>query len=212
VDEQQSQASVETARPLVSRTMGCCSRGDAGVVLPVAEAPTPATADATSASDAVETTAAEERSATSKVLGMALKDDLPAGERISITLRQGDGSTIAVSVHPDQTITQVHTQISRALGAHSYPAYALRLIFKARVLSMHGENTIRSFDIHEGDIIQMVVVRDGAAHRFTPAEEEIDKGGDAAATQNRSMRRLSTQGLTFHRRGTTSRPPPPASP
>lgn len=135
-------------------------RGDASVVLPVApEAAAPASSEESEHSG--HGTAGEEESgALSKALGVeALKEDEHSGEVVALTLKQGDGSTFAINVPLDHTISQMHTLISRRMGPSRYPSYALRLIFKAKVLTMHAEQTVRSFDLTDGDTIQLVVVR-----------------------------------------------------
>ena len=126
-------------------------------MLPVAESSIEGTAEPAAKTGETDT---EGSAQLSKVLGVALKDEFPAEGRISMTLRQGDGKMFAVSVHPDQTINQIHVEISRHTKC---PAYALRLIFKGKVLSNYGDQTLRSFAITEGDIVQFVVVRADAA-------------------------------------------------
>lgn len=52
------------------------------------------------------------------------------------------------------------------LGEANCPIYAIRVVHKAKVLSHHAESTLGDIGIESGDLLLLVVVRDGAAPRI----------------------------------------------
>ena len=98
--------------------------------------------------------------------GASSKDQYPSltaaangrPDAFTVTLRRGNGQTLSLAVYPEQTVDQLHQQISLAFGP-GLPSYAIRLIFKSKVMSMYGSQTVGSFGLAEGDTLQLVVVR-----------------------------------------------------
>ena len=154
--------------------LACCGRGtikDRGVVIPATEPELPETpqrnSEPTPATDPVAPAGTPQR----KDSGASSKDLYPSltaaangrPDAFTVTLRRGNGQTLPLSVYPEQTVDQLHQQISFALGP-GLPAYAIRLIFKSKVISMYGSQTVGSFGVAEGDILQLVVVRPRRPH------------------------------------------------
>lgn len=92
------------------------------------------------------------------VLAAALHD-VDDSETFRIELSRGDGSTFIMKCHHAQSISDLHARISKALGRRDVPQYAIRLIYKAKVLSNHPESTLGSYGVADGDTINLCVVR-----------------------------------------------------
>jgi len=103
--------------------------------------------------------------------GAAAAEDIPEGPGVEfeVNVRAGNGMTFKVSVAENMKINDLHSQISRLLGEGECPVYAIRLIYKTKVLSHSPSDRLRDFGIVPPGAsdpkpqLQLVVVRDGAA-------------------------------------------------
>jgi hypothetical protein len=99
--------------------------------------------------------------------GAAAAEDIPEGPGVEfeVNVRAGNGMTFKVSVAENMKINDLHSQISRLLGEGECPVYAIRLIYKTKVLSHSPSDRLRDFGIvppGAGDPkpqLQLVVVR-----------------------------------------------------
>ena len=122
----------------------------------------------------------------------------------TIELIQGDGQTFSMRVHDAMSVAEVHKKISTALGPARCPMYAIRLIYKAKVLSHDPSATLGSFSVSEGEQLRLVVVRDGAAQRLNGGGG--DTGCSNSIAKKRPGRRRLSSISTFTRSGTGSLP------
>jgi hypothetical protein len=77
----------------------------------------------------------------------------------SVKVRAGNGTMFSLNVHEKLKVDDVHKQIARKLGEAECPLYALRLIYKSKVLSHRPDELLGDFGIAEGEMLQLVVVR-----------------------------------------------------
>ena len=87
-----------------------------------------------------------------------VSDSTPRPSYYDIKVRTGSGATFTLSVHNGQKVNDVHKQISKLHSDGECPLYAIRLIHRSKVLSMHGDALLGTFDIADGDTMQLVVV------------------------------------------------------
>jgi len=97
----------------------------------------------------------------SSALGQVDESDM-----FSITLMRGDGISFQLRCHAEQSIGELHTQISESLGPQDCPKYAIRLIHRVKVLSLTESATLSSFGVAEGEVVHLLIVRDAAAMRL----------------------------------------------
>ena len=76
----------------------------------------------------------------------------------------GDGTQFPLSIHKELKVHEVHKLISLARGEKECPAYAIRLVRGAKVMSHRPNETIGTFGVAAGDMIHMVLVCDAASH------------------------------------------------
>jgi len=124
---------------------------------------------------------------------LAAATGLDETEMFIITLQQGNGATFQMKCHSSQSIGDMHSQISHALGARNCPKYAIRLIFKSKVISNTETATLASFGVSEDDTITLVIVRDGAAQRFH-GDPDADAAAERSAAAKASRRASTTRG------------------
>ena len=121
--------------------LACCGRGtikDRGVVIPATEPELPETPQRNSEPTPQQTGGPSGR-AQRKDSRASSKDLYPSltaaangrPDAFTVTLRRGNGQTLPLSVYPEQTVDQLHQQISFALGP-GLPACTIRLIFKSQ--------------------------------------------------------------------------------
>lgn len=85
----------------------------------------------------------------------------PRSSFFDIQVQTGSGGQFPLSVHSGLKVNDVHMRISKMQGERECPLYAIRLIHRSKVLSHRPDEPLSSFDIAEGDVLQLVVVRRG---------------------------------------------------
>lgn len=88
---------------------------------------------------------------------------VPHADYFDVRIQTGSGTQFSLSVHDALKVNDVHKMIAKRLGEFDCPASAIRLIRGAKVMSHRAEEPISAFEVSPGDLLQMVVVRDGAA-------------------------------------------------
>eukprot|EP00322_Chrysochromulina_rotalis_P016302 CAMPEP_0115865290 /NCGR_PEP_ID=MMETSP0287-20121206/19645_1 /TAXON_ID=412157 /ORGANISM="Chrysochromulina rotalis, Strain UIO044" /LENGTH=217 /DNA_ID=CAMNT_0003319797 /DNA_START=24 /DNA_END=677 /DNA_ORIENTATION=+ len=199
-----------------------CSRGNDTSVLPVsadapASDPAPAAAPAKDVGSSSHGKGEFEGEKTLvQPLTSALMGATNSADMITITLQRGNGSSLELLCQSGQNIQDLHVQISNTLGAKNCPIYSIRLIFKAKVLSHYNESTLGSFGVVDGDTLNLIVVKDGAAQRFHGDPDETQStggggGGPESSTRKHTRRRSSITGMASRFTGAPSSiAPPPA--
>ena len=109
-------------------------------------------------------------------------------------VRTGSGSTFKIEVHDNLTVNALHAKISKLLGPVECPLYAIRLVYKSKVLSMSPESSLSSFGIERyGDpadhVLQLVVVR-AAARRTVPCAHRVGQPAATCAARDAPAARL----------------------
>ena len=158
--------------------LGCCSRSSTDVVPVVAVAagqngtagPSSLPHEPHGGAEGARALAADSAAkmltdGTGSVGGAAAAEPEPEPEpeyTFEVTVRSGNGTTFQTEVHDNLKVSDLHSQVARALGADECPLYAARLIYKTKVLSSKMDEPISTFGLDAGSHLQLVVV---SAHR-----------------------------------------------
>ena len=117
--------------------------------------------------------------------GAAAADEAEPLEEFEVGVRSGNGSNFKVVVHEQLTVEHLHAKISRLLGPVECPLYAIRLIYKTRVLSHRPDETLAAFGIAAGAQLQLVVVRDMAHMHASHRTPSLDAASEGLRTSSR---------------------------
>ena len=86
-----------------------------------------------------------------------------------VQVRAGNGDTFKVFLNEGMKVSELHEKISQLFAC---APSAVRLVYKSKVLSHKPAETLGSFGITPGEkpkpMLQLVVVRDGAAPKVEP--------------------------------------------
>lgn len=89
-------------------------------------------------------------------------------EYFNVRVRTGNGVEFSLSIHSKLKVNDLHKQITKRLGEADCPLYAIRLIYKSKVLSHKPDEPVETFGIAEGDLLLLVVVRARSRAHYRP--------------------------------------------